>query len=105
LPQWLPFFDPLAKRCELLVPEHPGFGGSDDPPWIRSIQDLAELRDAGSARLQGRLLNRCFLNIGHDHIRTGLGECSRNAQTDAGSSAGDDGCLARDVHSRGALKS
>jgi pimeloyl-ACP methyl ester carboxylesterase len=23
------------------VPEHPGFGGSDDPPWIRSMADLA----------------------------------------------------------------
>ena len=30
--QWLPFFDALAERYELLVPEHPGFGTSDDPP-------------------------------------------------------------------------
>ena len=29
VPQWLPFFDTLAERYELLVPEHPGFGGSD----------------------------------------------------------------------------
>jgi pimeloyl-ACP methyl ester carboxylesterase len=41
VPQWLPFFDVLAERYELLVPEHPGFGGSDDPPWIHSIADLA----------------------------------------------------------------
>jgi pimeloyl-ACP methyl ester carboxylesterase len=41
VPQWLPFFDALAERCEVLVPEHPGFGGSDDPPWLRSISDLA----------------------------------------------------------------
>ncbi len=41
VPQWLPFFDRLAERCELLVPEHPGFGGSDDPPGIRSMADLA----------------------------------------------------------------
>jgi pimeloyl-ACP methyl ester carboxylesterase len=41
VPQWLPFFDALAERYELLVPEHPGFGGSDDPPWIRSVPDLA----------------------------------------------------------------
>ena len=26
VPQWLPFFDVLAERYELLVPEHPGFG-------------------------------------------------------------------------------
>ena len=41
VPQWLPFFDRLAERYEVLVPEHPGFGGSDDPPWIRSMADLA----------------------------------------------------------------
>ena len=41
VPQWLPFFDALAETHEILVPEHPGFGGSDDPPWIRSVADLA----------------------------------------------------------------
>ena len=41
LPQWLPFFDALADGYELLVPEHPGFGASDDPPWIRNVADLA----------------------------------------------------------------
>jgi len=41
VPQWLPFFDALAERYELWVPEHPGFGGSDDPPWIHSMPDLA----------------------------------------------------------------
>ena len=41
VPQWLPFFDALAEHYEVLVPEHPGFGGSDDPPWLRSIADLA----------------------------------------------------------------
>src|ERR1700691_746147 len=41
VPQWLPFFDALAERYELLVPEHPRFGGSADPPWIHSMSDLA----------------------------------------------------------------
>ena len=41
VPVWLPFFDAIADGYELLVPEHPGFGGSDDPAWIRSIPDLA----------------------------------------------------------------
>ena len=39
--QWLPFFDALAENYELLVPEHPGFGASDDPPLIRSVNDMA----------------------------------------------------------------
>ena len=41
VPQWLPFFDALAEHYEVLVPEHPGFGGSDDPSWLRSMPDLA----------------------------------------------------------------
>jgi pimeloyl-ACP methyl ester carboxylesterase len=41
VPQWLPFFDALAEHYEVLVPEHPGFGGSDDPLWIASMPDLA----------------------------------------------------------------
>src|SRR5213082_2241473 len=41
VPQWLPLFDALAERYEMLVPEHPGFGGSADPPWIHSMSDLA----------------------------------------------------------------
>ena len=41
VPQWLPFFDSMAEHYDLLVPEHPGFGNSDDPAWIRSMPDLA----------------------------------------------------------------
>src|SRR4051794_29264276 len=41
LPIWLPFFELIAAKCELMVPEHPGFGTSDNPPWLRNIGDLA----------------------------------------------------------------
>ncbi len=41
VPAWLPFYDALADGYELLVPEHPGFGGSDDPAWLRNVPDLA----------------------------------------------------------------
>ena len=41
LPVWLPVFDLLSKQFEVFVPEHPGFGTSDNPPWMRNIGDLA----------------------------------------------------------------
>jgi pimeloyl-ACP methyl ester carboxylesterase len=41
LTPWLPFFENLSKKFEVLVPEHPGFGSSDNPPWIRNVGDLA----------------------------------------------------------------
>lgn len=41
LMQWPAFFDALADGCQLLVPEHPGFGASDDPAWIRNVPDMA----------------------------------------------------------------
>jgi pimeloyl-ACP methyl ester carboxylesterase len=41
LPGWLPFFETLSKSFDVIVPEHPGFGTSDDPPWIRNTPDLA----------------------------------------------------------------
>src|ERR1041384_5183391 len=39
--QWLPFLADLAARHDVLAPEHPGFGASDTPDWLDSIQDLA----------------------------------------------------------------
>jgi pimeloyl-ACP methyl ester carboxylesterase len=36
-----PFMEMLAKSYEVLVPEHPGFGGSDEPEWLDTIHDLA----------------------------------------------------------------
>lgn len=40
-PVWLPFMEQLAGQFDLLVPEHPGFGGSDDPDWLVGVDDLA----------------------------------------------------------------
>jgi pimeloyl-ACP methyl ester carboxylesterase len=41
VPGWLPFFAQLAARHEIVVPEHPGFGNSDNPAWIRNVGDVA----------------------------------------------------------------
>jgi pimeloyl-ACP methyl ester carboxylesterase len=40
-PAWAPFMAKLAERFDLVVPEHPGFGGSDTPDWLVSVGDLA----------------------------------------------------------------
>lgn len=39
--QWLPFFDELARDHAILVPDHPGFGASDDHDGIQTVADLA----------------------------------------------------------------
>ena len=38
---WLPFMEDLARDFDVLAPEHPGFGLSDDPPWLDGVADLA----------------------------------------------------------------
>jgi pimeloyl-ACP methyl ester carboxylesterase len=38
---WLPFLERLARRFDVIAPEHPGFGTSDDPKWLDRPADLA----------------------------------------------------------------
>ena len=38
---WLPCMAKLAKKFDVIAPEHPGFGDSDTPPWLDTIEDLA----------------------------------------------------------------
>jgi len=40
-PAVMPFMEKLASRFDVLVPEHPGFGQSDEPRWLENIHDLA----------------------------------------------------------------
>src|SRR5437867_12672494 len=40
-PAVLPFMEKLAERFDVLVPEHPGFGASDEPEWLENMHDLA----------------------------------------------------------------
>ena len=37
----LPFIGGLADEFDVLVPEHPGFGASDVPAWLETVDDLA----------------------------------------------------------------
>jgi pimeloyl-ACP methyl ester carboxylesterase len=38
---WLPFLERLSANFDVLAPEHPGFGRSDDPAWLDRPSDLA----------------------------------------------------------------
>ena len=40
-PAILPFMEKLAQRFDVLVPEHPGYGLSDEPEWLDNIHDAA----------------------------------------------------------------
>jgi pimeloyl-ACP methyl ester carboxylesterase len=40
-PVILPFMEKLAERFDVLVPEHPGYGRSDEPEWLENIHDVA----------------------------------------------------------------
>lgn len=39
--RWMPFMEALAQKYDVLVPEHPGFGESESPPWLDNVGDLA----------------------------------------------------------------
>lgn len=40
-PGWLPFYQQLAERFEVIVPSHPGYDQSSRPDWMRSVRDVA----------------------------------------------------------------
>lgn len=39
--RWLPLYERLAERFDVVVPDHPGFGGTDVPDFINDFNDLA----------------------------------------------------------------
>ena len=41
--QHRPFLDLLARRHQVVVPRHPGFGGTVRPSWFRQVGDIAYL--------------------------------------------------------------
>lgn len=40
-PVVLPFMEKLATRYDVVVPDHPGYGQSDEPEWLENIHDVA----------------------------------------------------------------
>jgi pimeloyl-ACP methyl ester carboxylesterase len=41
MPAILPCLHKLAERFDVVVPEHPGYGRSDEPEWLENIHDVA----------------------------------------------------------------
>lgn len=39
--RFLPAMAALAETFDVIVPMHPGFGGSEPPPWVETVPDLA----------------------------------------------------------------
>jgi len=63
-PRFLPAMQKLAQRFAVVIPQAPGFGGAEVPPWLETIADLAnfylELIDA----LQLRDIHLVGLSLG-----------------------------------------
>ena len=61
-PGWVPFYDELAKKFSVVVPDMPGYGQSDRPEWAREPRDIAIL------------MNRLLEQLGSDSVTlVGLG--------------------------------
>jgi pimeloyl-ACP methyl ester carboxylesterase len=41
MPAILPCLHKLAEKFDVVVPEHPGYGQSDEPEWLENIHDMA----------------------------------------------------------------
>jgi pimeloyl-ACP methyl ester carboxylesterase len=39
----MPFYDALAEKFDVIVPNHPGFGEPERPQWLRHPRDIAAL--------------------------------------------------------------
>ena len=38
---WLPIMEALAEHYHVILPDHPGFGDTDQPDWMDNISDVA----------------------------------------------------------------
>ncbi|MCY3622017.1 MAG: alpha/beta hydrolase [Gammaproteobacteria bacterium] len=51
-PGWLPFHDRLAENHRVIVPDMPGWGGSERPAWARDPRDVAIITTRLLSRLE-----------------------------------------------------
>lgn len=43
--RWIPMYEQMAKSCDFIAPESPGFGETPMPSWFRDFSDLSILYD------------------------------------------------------------
>jgi pimeloyl-ACP methyl ester carboxylesterase len=63
-PGWIPFYERLAERATVYVPDMPGYGQSARPEWAREPRDLAILLLQALARLDLRGVTLVGLGLG-----------------------------------------
>ena len=54
LPAEVAALERLAQRFDVLAPDHPGFGRSDAPDWVRRLREAA-LKDEDGTALDGAI--------------------------------------------------
>ncbi|MCX7379954.1 MAG: alpha/beta hydrolase [Alphaproteobacteria bacterium] len=59
----LPLYASLAEQHDVLLPEHPGYGDSERPTWMRSVRDLAAVYQGLLAELG--LTSVALLGLGY----------------------------------------
>ena len=37
---WMPFYEECASAVDFIAPEHPGFGETPMPPWLKDFTDV-----------------------------------------------------------------
>jgi pimeloyl-ACP methyl ester carboxylesterase len=63
-PRFLPGMQKLAERFELFIPQAPGFGGTEAPDWLESIDDLAKFYREFLAMFDLRRVHLVGLSLG-----------------------------------------
>jgi pimeloyl-ACP methyl ester carboxylesterase len=50
-PERLDFYDALAEKFDVIIPNHPGYGRSERPQWLRSVREIGAIYQALLATL------------------------------------------------------
>src|SRR4029078_264974 len=69
-PDRLAFYDALAEKFDVILPNHPGFGEPEKPQWLRHPRDIAALYQWLLADLGGEragLVGLCLRAPGGGH--------------------------------------